>query len=409
MKHLSRLECSILVGNAVDHFDTALYGFLAPIFATLFFPASDPIISLILVYSVFASTIITRPLGAYIFGVMAMIYGPAVSLSYSLIGVGLSTIALGIMPSYHQIGVYAPLCLIIIRFLGGIFSSGEITIARLYILSNKDNKTKSKNSYLYQTSVMIGIVFASFVSTVILKYPNTQYWRIAFIIGGIVALFGYMLRNYKAQILHLNTNKILGIYSIQTLKTLWNNKTLLLAIAITSGFGYMTYSVPFIIMNNLLPEFTNFTTEVLMQSNTMLLVLDMILLPTIGSMLFKFEIKQILALTTSILALTIIPIWRPITNSPFDYIMFIKIWVIIIGVIFSNTINLWYDNLMPLDAKKYFITGIGSAIGSAVIGKMAPAVCLTLYYYTKSPFVIAWFVFAISMITVFSILFTKRP
>ena len=137
MKNLSKRDYSILIGSAVDHFDTALYSFLAPIFAQLFFPTSDPIISLILAYSVLATTIITRPLGSYIFGLIALTSGPAVSLSYSLVGVGMTTLALGFLPTYNQIGVYAPILLIILRFFSGIFSAGEISIAKLYILAEK--------------------------------------------------------------------------------------------------------------------------------------------------------------------------------------------------------------------------------------------------------------------------------
>jgi MFS family permease len=72
MKNLSKRDYSILIGSAVDHFDTAIYSFLAPVFAQLFFPNSNPIISLILAYSVLATTIITRPLGSYIFCLIAL-------------------------------------------------------------------------------------------------------------------------------------------------------------------------------------------------------------------------------------------------------------------------------------------------------------------------------------------------
>ncbi len=197
MKDLSKRDYSILIANVVDHFDTALYSFLAPIFAQLFFPNDDPIISLILAYSVLASTIITRPVGSYIFGLIALTHGPAISLSYSLIGVGVSAISLGFIPTYEQIGVYAPILLIILRFFGGIFSAGEIAIAKLYILSEKNKINAVKSSYLYQTSVMIGIVIASFVSSLVLENPESQQWRIYFIIGGVAALFGYILRIYK--------------------------------------------------------------------------------------------------------------------------------------------------------------------------------------------------------------------
>ena len=99
---------------------------------------------------------------------------------------------------------------------------------------------------------MLGIVFASFVSTIALTYEETIYWRMCFAIGGITALFGYILRIYKTEKLPLNIRKTLSLYSVGTIKTLWSNKDLLVRVAITSGFSYATYSVPFIIMNNLI-------------------------------------------------------------------------------------------------------------------------------------------------------------
>jgi len=407
MKDLSKRDYSILIANMVDHFDTALYSFLAPVFARLFFPNDDPMISLILAYSVLASTIITRPVGSYIFGLIALTHGPAISLSYSLIGVGVSAIALGFIPTYEQIGVYAPILLIILRFCGGIFSAGEITIAKLYILSEKNKINAVKSSYLYQTSVMIGIVIASFVSSLVLENPESQQWRIYFIIGGVAALFGYILRIYKDEKLSLNNTQILSLYSNGAIKTLGKNKILLFKIAITSGFAYMTYSVPFIIMNNLVPYFTNITLEDMMSSNTNLLIMDMILLPIIGYFLLKFEPKNILIISVSIFAITILPIWYYVENSSYPYIISIKIWIIIIGIIFNNVINLWHNSLLS-KTEKYLIIGIGSSIGSATIGKMTPAICLGLYHYTNSPFTIGCFMFVISLMTILAIIWQYK-
>lgn len=402
MKNLSKRDYSILIGSAVDHFDTALYSFLAPIFAQLFFPSFNPIISLILAYSVLATTIITRPLGSYIFGLIALSSGPAVSLSYSLMGVGITTLVLGFLPTYNQIGVYAPMFLIILRFFSGTFSAGEISIAKLYILAEKKKSEALTSSYFYQTSVMLGIVFASFASTIALNRPESIYWRMCFIIGGITALFGYILRIYKTEKLLLNIEQTLSLYSIGTVKTLWDNKGLLVRVAITAGFGYTTYSVPFIIMNNLIPEFTEFTLEKMMASNTTLLIIDMILLPVIGSFLFQFKIKNLLLFSTGMMAITIIPIWYTIETSSFAYIISIKIWIILIGVIFSDVINLWYEAIIH-KPEKYLIVGIGYSIGTAIIGKMTPAICLGIYHYTKSPFLIGCFIFIISLATILAI------
>jgi len=407
--YTTKRNYSILLGNAIDHFDTALYGFLAPIFASSFFPSSDPIISLILAYSVFATTIVTRPLGSYIFGMIAVTHGPAMSLSYSLIGVAVSTFALGFLPTYEHIGPWAPVLLIVLRSLSGIFSAGEITIAKLYILSEKDvipqqsrSMTPNKSSYLYQTSTMVGIVTASFVSTIVLIQGNWHYWRLCFLIGGITALFGYVLRVYRTEKLSLTKQQLLKLYSVGGIKTLWQNKMLLLRIAIVTGFSYITYSLPFIVMNNLVPQFTNISLEKMMQANTALLVMDMVLLPVIGVKLAKYSSKNTLLAGAILLLITSPLMWSFAIDASFAYLMFIKIWIIIIGVAFSCKINLWSNDLIK-EKEKYLIVGIGGSIGSATIGKMTPAICLGLYHYFNSPMVLAWFMVVIAVGTIWAI------
>ena len=70
MKFISKKDFTILLGNAIDHFDTSIYVFIAPTISSIFFPNNNPIIELILAYSIFATSIVTSLLGAYIFGTL---------------------------------------------------------------------------------------------------------------------------------------------------------------------------------------------------------------------------------------------------------------------------------------------------------------------------------------------------
>lgn len=141
---LNKRDISILIGNALDHFDTVLYGFLAPLLAGIFFPNHDKIVALILTYSVLATSLFTRPIGSYFFGVIAKKYGGVFALSHSLIGVALTTALIGLIPSHAQIGWLAPLLLVVIRTMQGIYSEGECAIAKLFILENKEGKKPLK-------------------------------------------------------------------------------------------------------------------------------------------------------------------------------------------------------------------------------------------------------------------------
>ena len=126
---LNKKDITILIGNTVDHFDTSLYIFLAPIIAPVFFPNTDKLLSLIMAYGILATSIITRPLGTYLFGTIARLKGPVVALSHSLIGVGTLTLFMGLLPGHATIGWLAPLLFMTFRILREIFAAGETSIA----------------------------------------------------------------------------------------------------------------------------------------------------------------------------------------------------------------------------------------------------------------------------------------
>lgn len=190
---MNKKDYSILVANVLDRFDTSLYGFLAPIMSATFFSAQDPLVRLILMYATSITSLCARPSGTLLFGMLAWRVGPLKALSYSLIGVALMTFMIGLIPSYASVGWYAPLLLVVVRLLRGICAAGETTIAKLYIMADKDDVAALRASYLYQSSSMMGIVCASAVSTIVISF-FAHAWRVCFFASGLTALFALYLR-----------------------------------------------------------------------------------------------------------------------------------------------------------------------------------------------------------------------
>lgn len=428
MKHsLSKRDISILIGNALDHFDTALYGFLAPLLAGAFFPNHDKIVALILAYSVLATSLFTRPIGSYFFGVIAKKYGGVFALSHSLIGVALTTALIGVIPSYTQIGWLAPLLLIVIRTMQGIYSEGECAIAKLYILENKEEKKAFKASYLYNTSTMVGIILASFISTIVLNTDYSDYWRICFIFGGLTALVGYFLRNSVAVRIKLSscapatgsskniniisyvldpvagprddikTISAAGITFFHDLITIWNNKLNILRVSFAVGFSYMTYIVSFVFMNSFIPLITDISLEAMMKFNTEFLIFDMAMIPVIGNITKKFHYLKILNGTLILMILSLIPLWWFLNNSSIWYVNFVRVWIIVLGVSFLAPLNCWLNDLFKT-ADRYMLVGIGSSIGSSLIGRLAPSTCLMLWHFTGNSVSVAVYITAITLI-----------
>ncbi|CAK6507700.1 MFS transporter [Rickettsia helvetica] len=409
---LSKRDISILIGNAMDHFDTALYGFLAPLLVSIFFPNHDKVVALILTYSVLATSLFTRPIGSYFFGVIAKRYGGVFALSHSLIGVALTTSLIGLIPSHTQIGWLAPLLLVVLRTLQGVYSEGECAIAKLYILENKIETKAFKVSYLYQTSTMVGIILASFISTIILNVEYNEYWRLCFIFSGFTSLVGYFLRKSEDIICHASTplchsrfrgNPVIKKMTfLHDLVTIWNSKLSILRISFAVGFSYMTYIVPFVFMNSFIPLITDISLETMMKFNTEFLIFDMVMIPIIGHLTKKFHYLKILKGTLIIMSLSIIPLWLFLNNSSIWYVNFMRIWIIILGVGFLAPLNCWLNDLFKT-ADKYMLVGIGSSIGSSLIGRLTPSICLILWHVTGNSLSIAVYITAISMVTLWAV------
>ncbi|MFU7503400.1 MAG: MFS transporter, partial [Candidatus Tisiphia sp.] len=252
---MQKKDISILIGNALDHFDTAIYSFLAPVLSMIFFPKDDPIVALILTYSVITTSIVTRPVGSIIFSIIVKKRGPTLALSYSLIGVAITTMSIGFIPTYQMIGWFSPLMLLIIRMMLAIFGEGEHCIAKLYIVENKTQIQGVKASYLYELSTMFGIIIASFVSNILISSNHHEYWRLCFILGGSTGIVGIYLRRYS------NTSQRAIEQKSSTSNVILNNKCNILRVSIVSGFSYITYVIPFVVMNSFVPLITSISLE----------------------------------------------------------------------------------------------------------------------------------------------------
>ncbi|HLR84907.1 MAG TPA: MFS transporter, partial [Nocardioidaceae bacterium] len=114
---LRRATVGATVGSIVEWFDVAVYGYLAAVIGTVFFPSDDPTASLLSSFAVFAAAFAVRPLGGIFFGAMGDRIGRQKTLAWVIILVSLATLGIGVLPGYSSIGVAAPILLVIVRLL----------------------------------------------------------------------------------------------------------------------------------------------------------------------------------------------------------------------------------------------------------------------------------------------------
>ena len=188
------------VGNLLEWYDFGLYGLFAPIFAQLFFPGQDRIASLIGAYSGFAIGFAARPVGAVVLGHLGDRVGRRAVLVCSIVLMGFATTATAILPTYHAIGIGAPILLLFMRLLQGFSVGGEFTGSVAYLVETAPGKRRGLAGSIANIGATAGMLLAAGAATTTSMLANSAEvqswtWRIPFLFGGIIAITGYLLRH----------------------------------------------------------------------------------------------------------------------------------------------------------------------------------------------------------------------
>lgn len=197
---LRRVVSASVIGATIEWYDFFLYGVVAGlVFNKLYFPTSDPLVSTLLAYATFAVGFVTRPLGGVIFGHFGDRIGRKSMLVLTLMIMGIATFLIGLVPTYDQIGIWAPILLLVLRILQGIGLGGEWGGAVLMAFEYAPEKKRGLFASLPQIGLSIGLCLASGVVALLSFLLTDQQflawgWRIAFLLSIVLVAVGTYIR-----------------------------------------------------------------------------------------------------------------------------------------------------------------------------------------------------------------------
>ncbi|MBA2727860.1 MAG: MFS transporter [Parachlamydiaceae bacterium] len=368
-----------VIGNLLEHYDTALFGLLAPFIAPLFFHSHDPFTALILTYAMIPLGILTRPLGSLFFGWIADRFGRKQALCWSLIGTAIATASIGCLPTSLEIGAFSPLLLAIARLLQSFFAAGEAPGGAIFVLEQTDAPKRSLMSSFFDASTIGGILIASVLVTLVSMqgWIDTG-WRYLFWTGGLIAIFGVLLRLKKEE------NEIfIPAMKINLFKELYKHKSALFAITLAAGFSYTTFSLSFVLMNGYIPLVTSITKAEVIQINTLLLTLDLFLLPFFGLMSKKFGKERVMffgAFASFICGIPLFSSFGP--SSSLFVVTAVRFFIVLFGVAFAAPYHAWAMEQVPSHCRSTVLC-FGYTLGSQLIGMPTSAICLWAYQQTE--------------------------
>ena len=187
---------SAISGNIMEYYDFTVYSVFAVALGKVFFPSSNETVQMLASLGVFAVGFLTRPIGGIVFGYIGDRYGRRVSLISSMLGMTVTTFAMGMIPGYETIGIMAPILLVCMRLIQGLCISGEGAGAAIFVLEHYGNLRPGFVAGIVNGSNIAGTLIASFVGIFIDAYfaHIIEAWRFAFILGGIIGIVGFYLR-----------------------------------------------------------------------------------------------------------------------------------------------------------------------------------------------------------------------
>lgn len=195
-----RVVTASFIGNFVEWFDYAMYGYLAVTITAVFFPDSDPATGLMLTFSLFAVSFLVRPLGGFFWGHIGDRFGRRIALSWSILLMSLATFLIALIPGYVTIGIWAPLLLLLLRLIQGFSASGEYAGASAFLVEYAPPGKRGVYAAVVPASTATGLLLGSLIATILTATLDSQQmtdwgWRLPFLLAAPMGLIGRYIRS----------------------------------------------------------------------------------------------------------------------------------------------------------------------------------------------------------------------
>lgn len=247
------------VGAVIETYDFIGYGTAAALyFGTVFYPSEDPLVGTLLSFATLGVGFLARPLGGVIGGHLGDKIGRKPVLVASLIAMGLATFVIGLLPTYAQVGILAPILLVTVRIIQGVAFGAEWGGAILMSYEHAPWKRKGAFTGIVQAGFPVGLLLANLTFLVSVHLPGDWAWRVPFLASIVLVVVGLLIRAKVPESPVFEDVKTQGIVVkapvVEVIKTDWRNilRGIGLRVAETAGYAVsVTYMISYINGNGL--------------------------------------------------------------------------------------------------------------------------------------------------------------
>ncbi|MCA9777569.1 MAG: MFS transporter, partial [Candidatus Eremiobacteraeota bacterium] len=291
MNSKSRLATAASVaGNGLEWYDFAVYGFMAPFLADVFFPSANPTNALIASFGAFAAGYLMRPIGGLFFGHFGDKLGRKKMLVLSVQLMAIPTFLVGCLPSYASVGILAPILLVLMRMLQGLSVGGELPGSVVYqVESAPAGKRGLAGSWVNvgsMTGVLAGSATAALLTNLLTPDQMAAWgWRIPFLMGVVIGIVAAYLRRHLPEtesFEQLRTEGRLPESPVREALATQGREMTLVALFVL-GFGVLYYQA-FVYLPTYLSRVVQMPESRSLEFNTLAMFLTTLLIPLVGAL-----------------------------------------------------------------------------------------------------------------------------
>lgn len=396
------------IGNALEWFDIAVYGFFASYIAHAFFPTRDASVSLLLTFGSFGVSFLIRPLGAIVLGNYADRHGrkKALLLSINLMMLGGAVITF--MPTYASIGLLAPLLILLARLVQGFSAGGEFGSSTAFLVEHFPERKAFIASWQFATqgaSTLLASAFGLGLTQILTESQIQAWgWRIPFAFGLLIGPLGLYIRRH----VHEPASFAATAPEAAPLKRLFGRQKALMLLAIglmviSTAVNYMLNYVPTYATKNL-----HLSGSVAFTATLLAGVILTVVTPLMGLWAERIGRVPLMWGSLLLLILTIYPAFALVVRhtTPLTLILLVC-WMALLKSVYFSTVPSVMADLFPMGTRASGMA-ISYNVAVTVFGGFAPLICTLLISATGTSLAPGYYLMAMSVISGFALLRSQR-
>jgi MHS family proline/betaine transporter-like MFS transporter len=297
-----------VVGNMLEWYDFALFGFFARQIGAQFFPADNPTASLLAAFGTFAAGFLMRPVGGALFGWIGDRFGRKQALIWSVLAMAFPSFFIGLLPGAAQIGLAAPVVLVLLRMLQGIAVGGEYMASAVFLVEGSEPGRRgwmgSWGPFGASAGTLLGSAAGAIVNATMSPAQVLAYgWRIPFLVGLVVGLGGLAIRrHYVERVPHQAPAKS---PLAEAFRAHWRTMLHLIALVAAISVGFYT---TFVYASTWLEQVAQVPARTALLINTAAMALSLLAIPAAGLASDRLGRRPVLIASAGALMLLAIPL-----------------------------------------------------------------------------------------------------